>query len=45
MRLLDKSKRPPTLAELGLSDDMREVFEEIVVKPTGAARDGADRLR
>ena len=36
MRLLDKSKRPPTLAELGLSDDMREVFEEIVVKPTGA---------
>ena len=36
MRLLDKSKRPPTLAELGLSDDMRKVFEEIVVKPTGA---------
>ena len=36
MRLLDKSKRPPTLAELGLSDEMREVFEEIVVKPTGA---------
>ena len=35
-RLLDKSKRPPTLAELGLSDDMREIFEEIVVKPTGA---------
>jgi type IV pilus assembly protein PilB len=36
MRLLDKSKRPPTLSELGLSDDMRAVFEEIVVKPTGA---------
>ncbi|HXV32481.1 MAG TPA: GspE/PulE family protein [Gaiellaceae bacterium] len=36
MRLLDKSKRPPTLAELGLSDDMRAIFEEIVVKPTGA---------
>ncbi len=36
MRLLDKSKRPPTLAELGLSDEMRDVFEEIVVKPTGA---------
>ncbi len=36
MRLLDKSKRPPTLAELGLSDEMREVFEEIVQKPTGA---------
>jgi type IV pilus assembly protein PilB len=36
MRLLDKSKRPPTLAELGLSDEMRAIFEEIVVKPTGA---------
>ncbi|HSE80456.1 MAG TPA: GspE/PulE family protein [Gaiellaceae bacterium] len=36
MRLLDKSKRPPTLAELGLSDEMRKTFEEIVVKPTGA---------
>jgi type IV pilus assembly protein PilB len=36
MRLLDKSKRPPTLAELGLSEEMRETFEEIVVKPTGA---------
>ena len=36
MRLLDKSKRPPTLAELGLSDEMRDIFEEIVVKPTGA---------
>jgi type IV pilus assembly protein PilB len=36
MRLLDKSKRPPTLAELGLSEEMRALFEEIVVKPTGA---------
>jgi type IV pilus assembly protein PilB len=36
MRLLDKSKRPPTLAELGLSDEMRATFEEIVMKPTGA---------
>src|SRR5687767_1542673 len=36
MRLLDKSKRPPTLSELGLSDEMREVFEEIIRKPTGA---------
>jgi type IV pilus assembly protein PilB len=36
MRLLDKSKRPPTLSELGLSDEMRAVFEEIVRKPTGA---------
>jgi type IV pilus assembly protein PilB len=36
MRLLDKSKRPPTLADLGLSDEMRAAFEEIVRKPTGA---------
>jgi type IV pilus assembly protein PilB len=36
MRLLDKSKKPPTLADLGLSDDMRRAFEEIVRKPTGA---------
>src|ERR687891_309228 len=36
MRLLDKSKRPPTLSELGLSDEMRVVFEEIIRKPTGA---------
>jgi type IV pilus assembly protein PilB len=36
MRLLDKSKRAPTLTELGLSDDMRQAFEEIIKKPTGA---------
>ena len=36
MRLLDKSRRPPTLAELGLSEEMRDIFEEVVVKPTGA---------
>jgi type IV pilus assembly protein PilB len=36
MRLLDKSKRPPTLAELGLSDEMRAQFAEIIKKPTGA---------
>ena len=36
MRLLDKSKRPPTLAELGLSDEMRAEFAEIIKKPTGA---------
>jgi type IV pilus assembly protein PilB len=36
MRLLDKSKRAPTLTELGLSDEMREAFEEIIKKPTGA---------
>jgi type IV pilus assembly protein PilB len=36
MRLLDKSKRAPTLEELGLSDHMRAVFEELIQKPTGA---------
>ena len=36
MRLLDKSKRAPTLTELGLSDDMRAKLEEIVRRPTGA---------
>jgi len=36
MRLLDKSKRPPTLIELGLSDEMRDQFAEIIQKPTGA---------
>jgi type IV pilus assembly protein PilB len=36
MRLLDKSKRAPTLTELGLSDEMRAQFEEIIDKPTGA---------
>jgi type IV pilus assembly protein PilB len=36
MRLLDKSKRPPTLEELGLSDEMRKSLEAIVQRPTGA---------
>ncbi len=36
MRLLDKSKRPPTLEELGLSDDMRATLSDIVSRPTGA---------
>ena len=36
MRLLDKSKKPPTLIELGLSDDMQTRLAEIVAKPTGA---------
>ncbi|MEO8289480.1 MAG: GspE/PulE family protein [Gaiellaceae bacterium] len=36
MRLLDKSTKPPTLSELGLSDDMRAQFAEIIKKPTGA---------
>jgi type IV pilus assembly protein PilB len=36
MRLLDKSKRPPTLEELGLSDTMRATLADIVKRPTGA---------
>jgi type IV pilus assembly protein PilB len=36
MRLLDKSKRPPTLVELGLSDAMQATLSEIVKRPTGA---------
>ena len=36
MRLLDKSKKPPTLEELGLSNEMREKLAEIVMRPTGA---------
>jgi type IV pilus assembly protein PilB len=36
MRLLDKSKRAPTLEELGLSDEMLEKFREIIKMPTGA---------
>jgi type IV pilus assembly protein PilB len=36
MRLLDKSKKAPTLEELGLSDDMRTRLSEILKRPTGA---------
>ncbi|MGZ4280863.1 MAG: GspE/PulE family protein [Gaiellaceae bacterium] len=36
MRLLDKSKRAPTLTELGLNDDMRLKMEELIRRPTGA---------
>jgi type IV pilus assembly protein PilB len=36
MRLLDKSKRPPTLEELGLAEEMRATLQEIVRRPTGA---------
>ena len=36
MRLLDKSKRAPTMQELGLSDDMRDQMTEILSRPTGA---------
>ncbi len=36
MRLLDKSKRAPTLQELGMSDEMRAQLEILIRKPTGA---------
>jgi type IV pilus assembly protein PilB len=36
MRLLDKSRRAPTLLELGLSEAMREQLTRIVSMPTGA---------
>jgi type IV pilus assembly protein PilB len=36
MRLLDKSKRAPTLAELGLSESMEKQLLEIIHRPTGA---------
>jgi type IV pilus assembly protein PilB len=36
LRLLDKSKRAPTLEELGLSEEMRDRLREIVKRPTGA---------
>ncbi len=36
MRLLDKSKKPPTLEELGLSDEMRETMSGLIARPTGA---------
>jgi type IV pilus assembly protein PilB len=36
MRLLDKSKKAPTLEELGLSEDMRAKLSEIIRRPTGA---------
>ncbi len=46
MRLLDKSKRPPTLEELGLADDMRvKLRGDHQAADRRAARDGADGLR
>jgi type IV pilus assembly protein PilB len=36
MRLLDKSKKAPTLEELGLSDEMRTQLSTIITRPTGA---------
>jgi type IV pilus assembly protein PilB len=36
MRLLDKSRKAPTLEELGLSEAMRDQLAQIIRKPTGA---------
>jgi type IV pilus assembly protein PilB len=36
MRLLDKSRRPPTLGELGLSEAMEEQLKKIVSQATGS---------
>ena len=36
MRLLDKSKKAPTLVELGLSEEMQGKLAEIIRRPTGA---------
>jgi type IV pilus assembly protein PilB len=36
MRLLDKSRRAPTLKELGLSEEMQEQMAKILARPTGA---------
>jgi type IV pilus assembly protein PilB len=36
MRLLDKSRKPPTLTELGLTQAMRDDLEAVVRRPTGA---------
>src|SRR5690348_16330262 len=38
MRLLDKSRRPPTLTELGLSEDMRDKLSRLITRPTGAGK-------
>jgi type IV pilus assembly protein PilB len=36
MRLIDKSKKLPSLSDLGFSDEMRDQLEDIIDKPTGA---------
>jgi type IV pilus assembly protein PilB len=36
MRLLDKSRRAPTMTEIGLSNEMQMALEELVFRPTGA---------
>jgi type IV pilus assembly protein PilB len=36
MRLIDKSRKVPTLESLGLSEAMRETIAQVIRKPTGA---------
>jgi type IV pilus assembly protein PilB len=36
LRLLDQSTKPPTMAELGLSEKMQAALRKIVERPTGA---------
>ncbi|MGH3104714.1 MAG: GspE/PulE family protein, partial [Gaiellaceae bacterium] len=36
MRLLDKSRKPPTLEQLGLSEEMRDTLSRLIMRPTGA---------
>jgi len=36
LRLLDKSRKAPTLHELGMSDEMQAALRELVHRPTGA---------
>jgi type IV pilus assembly protein PilB len=36
MRLLDKTRRAPTLTEIGLSNEMQMALEEIIFRPIGA---------
>jgi type IV pilus assembly protein PilB len=36
MRLLDKSREVPTLAEIGLGEEMQQQMAKILAKPTGA---------
>ena len=45
MRLLDKSRKPPTMSELGLSDAMRAELEAIVKLPTARSSSPARRAR
>jgi type IV pilus assembly protein PilB len=36
MRLLDKSRKPPTLEELGMSEELQAKIADIISRPTGA---------